>query len=193
MMTGLLEPTEGSIIIGGHNLVSEPVVAKSTVGYIPDRAFFYEKLTVKEFLLFVASLYDVEKQEALPKIDNLIEDFGIKDFEHSLIEACSQGVKQRLLFAAALVHEPRLLIIDEPFVGLDPFGVSLVMDAIRGLAASGMAVFLATHSLHIAQKVCDRVGLIDKGTLVALKGREEIMRHDGGLETLFMKELGGKG
>ena len=190
MIAGLLEPTEGSITIGGFNVWKEPVGAKSKMGYIPDRAFLYEKLTVGEFLLFVASIFEVPKEVARSRIEKLSIRFGIKDIEGSLIEGCSHGMRQRLLFASALLHEPGLLLIDEPFVGLDPFGVSLVKDVLKELAASGVAVFLATHSLHIASEVCHRVGLIKNGTLGSLIDSEEIADYQGGLEGLFMKELG---
>jgi ABC-2 type transport system ATP-binding protein len=190
MMAGLLEPTEGAIIIGGHDVWKKPVKAKSRIGYIPDRAFLYEKLSVREFLLFVAALYDVPKGMASSRMGELSIMFGIKDIEDSLIEGCSHGMRQRLLFVSALIHEPAALLIDEPFVGLDPFGVSLVKDVLKELAASGVSVFLATHSLHIASEVCHRVGLIDNGTLVSLLEGKEISAHHGGLEGLFMKELG---
>lgn len=190
VMAGLLAPTEGRVNIGGFNVWKEPVRAKSNMGYIPDRAFLYEKLTVWEFLLFVAAIYDVPEEVARKRIDKLSIKFGIKDIEGSLIEGCSHGMRQRLLFASALVHEPGVLLIDEPFVGLDPFGVSLVKDVLRELAASGVAIFLATHSLHIASEVCHRVGLIKDGALVNLVGSSEIADYQGGLEGLFMKELG---
>lgn len=190
MMAGLLEPTEGIITIGGFNVWRESVWAKSKMGYIPDRAFLYEKLTVREFLLFVASIFDVPEEVARSRIEKLSIRFGIKDIEGSLIEGCSHGMRQRLLFASALVHEPDVLLIDEPFVGLDPFGVSLVKDVLGELATSGVAIFLATHSLHIASEVCHRVGLINNGTLVNIVGSGDITGHEGGLEGLFMKELG---
>lgn len=190
MMAGLIEPTEGAITIGGHDVWKEPVRAKSRVGYIPDRAFLYEKLTVGEFLLFVAALFDVPEDMARSRIEGLSIRFGIKDIEGSLIEGCSHGMRQRLLFVSALLHEPGALLIDEPFVGLDPFGVSLVKDVLKEIAASGVSVFLSTHSLHIASEVCHRVGLIDNGKLVSLKGSKEIAAYEGGLEGLFIKELG---
>jgi ABC-2 type transport system ATP-binding protein len=190
MIAGLLQPTEGSITIGGLNVLKDPLKAKSNMGYIPDRAFFYEKLTVREFMLFVASIFEVPKEVARSRMEKLSIRFGIKDIEGNLIEGCSHGMRQRLLFASALLHEPGLLLIDEPFVGLDPFGVSLVKDVLKELAASGVAVFLATHSLHIASEVCHRVGLIKNGSLVSLVGSGDIRDHQGGLEGLFMKELG---
>jgi ABC-2 type transport system ATP-binding protein len=193
MMTGILAPSEGAIIVAGHDIVKDPIGAKSVTGYVPDRSFLYEKLTVREFLTFVASVYGLDKRTAGEKIETLSEKFGIKDIEDSYIEGCSQGMRQRILFASALMHEPEVLVFDEPIVGLDPFGVELVKDLIRELSASGTTVFLATHILAIAADLCQRVGLIDNGKLIALKRREEVAAHEGGLEGLFMKELKGRG
>ncbi len=190
MMTGVLTPTEGRIAVAGHDIVKEPIKAKSVTGYVPDRAFLYEKLTVREFLTFVASVYGVEKKTARERMESLCVKFGIADIRDSFIEGCSQGMRQRVLFAAALIHEPEVLVFDEPVVGLDPFGVELMKELIRELSASGRTVFLATHILGVAADLCQRVGLIDRGRLIALKGRDEIASHEGGLEGLFMKELG---
>jgi ABC-2 type transport system ATP-binding protein len=184
---------EGAITIAGHDIVKDPIAAKSVTGYVPDRSFLYEKLTVREFLTFVASVYGLDKRTAEEKIETLSEKFGIKDIEDSYIEGCSQGMRQRILFASALMHEPEVLVFDEPIVGLDPFGVELVKDLIRELSASGTTVFLATHILAIAADLCQRVGLIDNGKLIALKRREEVAANEGGLEGLFMKELKGRG
>ena len=162
--------------------------AKSVTGYVPDRAFFYEKLTVREFLFFVASIYGLDKQKVQSRAEGLLETFGIKDIEDEFIETCSQGMRQRLLFASALVHEPQVLLIDEPFAGLDPFGVLLIKDVLKGLSDAGTSVFLATHSLHIAADLCHRVGLIRRGSLMGIKDRQEIAQK-GGLEALFIREM----
>jgi ABC-2 type transport system ATP-binding protein len=186
MMTGLLRPDEGTVTIGGYSLTDEPLKAKSILGYVPDRAFLYEKLTAREFLKFIASLYDIEKQEALRRIEALTSVFGIRDIEDELIESFSQGMRQRLLFAAALIHNPEVLLIDEPFMGLDPFGVRMLKGFIRDLSAKGVTLFLVTHSLHIAEEVCHRVGFINKGLLTAIKSADEIRTIEGGLEGLFL-------
>jgi ABC-2 type transport system ATP-binding protein len=185
MMAGLLKPTEGRIFIGGYDIVKEPVKAKSILGYVPDKAFLYEKLKGQEFLKFIASLHGLEKTHALKKIDELTETFGIRDIEDELIESYSQGMRQRLLFLSALIHDPQVLIIDEPFVGLDPFGVIMLKDMILSLRSKGITIFLATHSLHIAEELCERVGLISKGLLVSMKKKDEFLK-DGGLEKLFL-------
>jgi ABC-2 type transport system ATP-binding protein len=187
MMTGLLIPDRGRIVIGGYDIVREPVKAKSVFGYVPDKAFLYEKLTAREFLTFTASVYGVEKSLAFDRIAKLTDLFGIMDVEDELIEGFSQGMRQRLMFAAALIHDPRVLLIDEPFAGLDPFGVKALRDVMTDLSGHGVAIFLATHSLHIAEVLCHRVGFISKGTMVSVKNRDELRSVEGGLEGLFMK------
>ena len=187
MMTGLLRPDEGKIIIGAYDIVAEPIKAKSILGYVPDKSFLYEKLTAREFLAFISSIYNVEKSEALTRMERLLELFGIKDIEDELVESFSQGMRQRLLFTAALIHNPAVLLIDEPFMGLDPFGVRMLKGVIRDLSSRGITIFLATHSLHIAEELCNRVGFINKGSLVAIKNSEEIKNIEGGLEGLFLR------
>ncbi|MEW6418877.1 MAG: ABC transporter ATP-binding protein [Nitrospirota bacterium] len=186
MMTGILKPTEGKILINGYDIVKEPIRAKSILGYVPDKAYLYEKLKGREFLKFIASIHGIEKNTALKKIDELLGIFGIKEIEEELIESYSQGMRQRLLFLSALIHNPQVLLIDEPFVGLDPFGIMMLKDMIRRLRSEGATIFLATHSLHIAEELCERVGLISKGSITSIKDKEEIIR-EGGLEKLFLK------
>ncbi len=186
ILTGLLRPDEGSVTIGGHNIVDDPIKAKSIFGYVPDRAFLYEKLTAREFLKFIAALYGIEKSEALQRIATLSETFGISEIEDELIESFSQGMRQRLLFASALVHTPDVLLIDEPFMGLDPFGVKMLKGYIRELSSKGITVFLVTHSLHIAEELCHRVGFINRGILTSIRTAEEIKSIEGGLEGLFL-------
>jgi ABC-2 type transport system ATP-binding protein len=187
MMTGLLVPDAGTILIGGHNIVSDPVQAKSVLGYVPDKAFFYEKLTAREFLTFTAALYRAEKKGGSSRIEQFLDLFGILDVADELIEGFSQGMRQRLLFASALIHDPDILLIDEFFVGLDPFGVKMIKRVITDLGGRGIAVFLATHSLHIAEELCHKVGFILKGSLVAIKDSDEIRDSEGGLEGMFLK------
>ncbi len=187
MLTGLLRPDKGKILIGAYDIVAESIKAKSILGYVPDKSFLYEKLTAREFLAFISSIYNVEKSEALAGMERLLELFGIKDVEDELVESFSQGMRQRLLFTAALIHNPAVLLIDEPFMGLDPFGVRMLKGVMRDLSSSGITIFLATHSLHIAEELCNRVGFINKGSLVAIKNSEEIKNIEGGLEGLFLR------
>lgn len=186
MVAGLLRPTEGRILIDGYDVIKEPIKAKSILGYVPDKAFLYEKLTSREFLMFIASLHGMGKSYATKRIDELLSIFGIKDIEEELIESYSQGMRQRLLFLSALIHNPRAFVIDEPFVGLDPLGVMLLKDMIRRLSSEGVTIFLATHSLHIAEELCERVGLISRGSLISIKNKKEI-DTEGGLQELFLK------
>lgn len=187
MMTGLLTPDEGKIVIRKYDIVKEPIKAKSILGYVPDKAFLYEKLTAKEFLIFISSIYSIPKSEALSSIDEMLELFGIRDVEDELIESFSQGMRQRLLFASALIHRPEVFLIDEPFMGLDPFGVRMLKGVIKDLSSKGVTIFLATHSLHIAEELCHRVGFINKGSIISIKTKEEIKDMEGGLEGLFLK------
>jgi ABC-2 type transport system ATP-binding protein len=190
MVTGLLIPDAGEIKIGGHDIVREPIKAKSVLGYIPDKGFFYEKLSVREFMTFIASVYRIEKSVARARTDELLLLFGIGERADELIESLSQGMRQRLLFASALLHDPKALLIDEPFSGLDPLGVRMLKRLLADLGARGKAVLLATHSLHIAEEVCDMVGFIEKGSLTSIVKREEIKAMKGGLEGMFLKMSG---
>jgi ABC-2 type transport system ATP-binding protein len=187
MMTGLVRPTEGRILIGGHDIVSEPLSAKSVTGYVPDKTYLYEKLTGREFLAFVSSLHGIEKHTAYGRMERLLDLMGIRDAENELIESYSHGMRQRLIFCSALIHSPKALIIDEPFVGLDPYGVRTIKGLMRDLASEGVSVFLATHSLHIVQDLCHRVGIIQGGSLVSTISREEFDRESGGLEEMFIR------
>jgi len=185
MMTGLLKPTEGKITIHGYDMVREPRKAKAVFGYVPDKPFLYEKLKGREFLFFVASLYGVSKSKALTRVEDLLVQFGIKDIGEELIESYSQGMRQRLLFLSALIHNPAVLFIDEPFVGLDPYGVTMLKEKLLRMSSEGVTIFLATHSLHIAEELCGRVGLIRRGRLLNIKTREKIF-SEGGLLKVFL-------
>ena len=203
MVTGLLRPTEGRVSIGGHDIIKEPEAAKSMTGYVPDSSYLYERLTGREFLSFIASIHGVQALPAEPRMDSLIEagnkaenkaesrmdtlmdEMGIRDVEHDSISGYSHGMRQRLLFASALVHEPGALVIDEPFVGLDPYGVEDMTALLERLAREGTAIFLATHSLHIAQDLCHRAGVMYKGRLAGVLDRDEFGSGPGGLVQRF--------
>jgi ABC-2 type transport system ATP-binding protein len=187
MVAGLLRPDEGKITIGTYDIEEESIKAKSILGYIPDKAYLYEKLTAREFMTFIASLYNIENEAALPRIERFLEIFGITDIKDELIESFSQGMRQRLLFAAALIPDPKALFIDEPFTGLDPFGIRTLKGLIQELSSKGVSILLATHSLHIAEEVCHRIGFIKRGMLVSIKTRDEIKDIEGGLEQIFLR------
>jgi ABC-2 type transport system ATP-binding protein len=174
MMGGVLAPTSGNIIIGELDMAKKPVEAKKMIGFVPDRPFLYEKLTGMEFLRFSADLYNVKKETFLQKAQNLLQQFALQDWANELIEAYSHGMKQRLIIASALLHDPQILIIDEPMVGLDPAAVRMVKDILKELATHQTTIFVSTHTLSIAEDLCHRIGLIHKGTLLAQGTLDEL-------------------
>ena len=188
-LAGVLTPTAGSVQIDGMDILKYPVESKKKVGYIPDRPYLYDKLTAREFLQFVGQLYDLEEGEIRTRGDALLEEHGLIERADELIEAYSHGMKQRLVLSASLLHNPPLLIVDEPMVGLDPHGARQIKDRFRSIADEGRTVFLSTHSLDVAQEVCDRVGILFKGRLVALGTVEEMLNQqdEGNLEEVFLQ------
>lgn len=193
MMAGLLLPTAGNIEICGYDVVREPLSAKAVTGFIPDRPFIYDKLTAVEFLFFVARLYGVS--DGRRRIDQQLELFGLEDWSNELIENFSHGMKQRLVMAAALLHEPKVLIVDEPMVGLDPRGARLVKNIFKDLSKKGVTVFMSTHTLEIVEQMCDRVAIINKGAIIADGSVDDLARlarlQDSRLEPIFLKLTGG--
>ncbi|MCB0335910.1 MAG: ABC transporter ATP-binding protein [Bdellovibrionales bacterium] len=191
MITGILLPTRGDIKIAGLSLIDKPTEAKQITGYIPDRPYLYAKLTGREFLYFCSDLYHVPPAQADQRIDQLLEEYSLTAWQDELIESYSHGMKQRLATCAALVHEPKLLVIDEPMVGLDPHGAKMLKDALKRYAQSGTTVFLSTHSLNVAEEVADRLAIIHRGSLLITGTLDEIRartkggRHD--LESVFIE------
>ncbi len=197
MMMGLLQPTSGSVALGGHDLQREPIAAKRLCGFVPDRPHLYEKLTGAEFLDLVAGLYEIPSAQVAVRRTQLLELFDLSGWATELIESYSHGMKQRLVMAAALIHAPRLLIVDEPMVGLDPRGARLLKRTFRQLARGGVTVFMSTHSLEVAEETCDRVGIIHQGRLIALGSVDELRRQAGShanarLEAIFLALTGGE-
>ena len=194
MMAGLLKPTSGSIILAGFDLEKEPVAAKSRFGYIPDRPFLYEKLTGREYLSFMAALYGIDGKEAHGKIEELLALFELEDWGDELVEGFSHGMRQRLVTSGALIHQPQMLIVDEPMVGLDPKGVRLVKGIFRELSDQGVTLFMCTHSLEIAEELCHRVAILQEGRILAqgsVKELREFSQTAGGrLEEIFLKLTG---
>jgi ABC-2 type transport system ATP-binding protein len=196
MMAGVLKPTEGTIIIDGKDLSLQPSETKRVVGFIPDRPYLYEKLTGFEFLRFTAGLYQLNHTSTLnTHLMDLLTLFELSHWGDELIESYSHGMKQRLVMCAALVHDPKVLIVDEPMVGLDPKGARLVKDIFRNQAAQGTTIFMSTHSLEVAQEVCQELAIIQEGKVIA-KGPPDVLKKeagvDGDLETLFLKLTEGK-
>ena len=191
VMMGILRASSGRVILGGHDVEQEPQQAKAIAGFIPDRPFIYEKLSGKEFLTFIAKLHRMETARLRHRIDELLEYFELANWQDELVEGFSHGMKQRLVLCAALVHEPRILIVDEPMVGLDPKGARTIKDLFRSLAKAGTTVFLSTHSISVAEEVCHRIGIIQKGHLIASGTMADIYRltrgHDSNLEDVFLE------
>ncbi len=194
MVAGLLRPTGGAIEVAGINIEQDPVAAKALIGYIPDRPYLYERLTGAEFLAFVGGIYGMSDAEIEKRTEELLEFFSLGAFGGELVESYSHGMKQRLSLAAALIHLPQLLIIDEPMVGLDPAGARLIKSIFRRLAEEGRTVFLSTHTLEVAEAICDRVAIIDRGE-IATEGTVEELKAlhtegSGRLEDVFLALVG---
>lgn len=192
MIAGLLRPTSGTVHIAGHDLAKEPLEAKAAIGFIPDRPYLYEKLTAFEFLDFVGGLHRMTWKDIATRGKELLTTFGLADWADSLVESFSHGMKQRLVFAAALLPEPQVLVVDEPMVGLDPRGARLVKKVFRDLCASGdIAVFLSTHTLEVAEEVCDRIAIINRGRIVVIGTmddlRAEADQPGSKLEEVFLR------
>jgi ABC-2 type transport system ATP-binding protein len=192
MMVGLMKPTSGRIFLDGKDVFRKPEEAKAILGYIPDRPYLYEKLTGGEFLEFIAGLHRLGKEDGWEeRSQRLLEYFDLLPWRRELIESYSHGMRQRLIITAALLHSPKVLVVDEPVVGLDPRGVRLVTSLFRDLANGGMTLFLSTHILGIAEDLCPRIGIIHEGQLVALGSMSELRKQaqsrDERLESLFLK------
>ena len=190
MICGLLFPTEGRVRVGGHDILDQGDRARQLLSYVPDTPFLYEKLTGREFLGFIAEMYGLPKTHATKRIDEVIGLFSLDEFVDDLTERYSHGMRQRTVFASALLHEPRVLVVDEPTVGLDPRSVRLLKDVLRGLSAGGTTVFLSTHSLDIAQELAHRIGIVDRGRLIGCGTLDMLRRQaslDGSLEDVFLK------
>lgn len=190
MLTGLLHPTRGRALLGGFDIQKEPVKAKQLVGYIPDSPFLYEKLTGREFMHFVAGLYQMPETQVNGYGEELLELFGIRNVGDHLIEDYSHGMRQKLSFASCFLHEPKIVIVDEPWVGLDPKNIRFVKDFLKEKTRDGLTVFMSTHTLSIAEEVADRIGIIHNGKLLHMGTVAEIMAlasHPGSLEEVFLE------
>lgn len=190
MLVGLLRPSSGRVRLGGYDLLADPRRACALLGYVPDVPFLYDKLTGREFLHFLAGMYGFGPAESARRIDRETEHFELRDFIDDLTETYSHGMKQRLVFAAALLHDPSVLVIDEPLVGLDPRSAKVVKDLLQRQAAGGTTVFLSTHLLDVAEQIAGRLGIVGHGrllcvgTLAELRGR--LAAEHSSLEQLFL-------
>jgi ABC-2 type transport system ATP-binding protein len=197
MIAGLLKPTAGHIWVNGHDLAVSPEAAKASLGFIPDRPFIYEKLTAGEFLSFHAGLYGIADEGIDDRIREMLELFELGRWRDELVESFSHGMKQRLVMSAAFLHRPQAVLVDEPMVGLDPRGARLIKDVFRRMADHGVAILMSTHTLEVAQEMCDLVSIILKGHIIA-SGTVDDLRQlagsaDDQLTPLFLKLTGGSG
>ncbi len=190
IMGGILEPTHGTVTIAGISMQEKPEKAKSKIGFIPDRPYLYEKLTGMEFLRFTADLYGVSEGAFQATAFIILKNFSLTDWAHQLIESYSHGMKQRLIMSAALLHNPEVIIVDEPMVGLDPAAIMMVKDLFKTLAQQGVTIFMSTHTLKVAEDTCDRIGVIHKGSLIAMGTTKELQREanvtEADLERVFL-------
>ena len=195
MIVGLLQPSSGTIKVAGYDVQSQSLLSKAASGYVPDTPNLYAKLTGRELLSFVADLYNLEHKQAARRIDELLRMFDLMEAADDTIDSYSHGMQQKASLAAALIHDPRVLVLDEPTVGLDPKSARLIKDILRQIADRGAAVMLSTHILEIAERMCDRIGIINKGQLVAVGTMDELRAlgktGQASLEDIFLSLTGG--
>ncbi|MFB3895134.1 MAG: ABC transporter ATP-binding protein [bacterium] len=192
IMTGLLRPTSGMVRIGGFDIMQDAIAAKQIIGYVPEDPFVYDKLSGREFLIFIGGLYSLEGKDLEAKVAALLDFFGLTNNADQLTESYSHGMKQKLVMSAALLHDPKVLIIDEPVVGLDPKSTKKLKDLLKSQAKQGTTIFLSTHILSIAEELCDRVGIINQGRLITTGSISELKQvakegSDSSLESIFLK------
>jgi ABC-2 type transport system ATP-binding protein len=196
MITGVLLPTSGRILIGGDDLASEPENAKRRMGYIPDRPYLYEKLSGGEFLRFVAGLWGTDGQTTDERAQRLLALFNLSEWQDELVESYSHGMRQKLLISSALIHQPELIVVDEPMVGLDPRSARILKDLLRTYVGNGGTVFLSSHTLEVVEVLCDAIAIIHEGNIIAKGGMDDLRSQaDAGeahLEEIFLKVTGGE-
>jgi ABC-2 type transport system ATP-binding protein len=194
MLAGVLRPTSGSIHVGGRDMLRNPLEAKRCIGYIPDRPTLYEKLTGAEFLRFVSGLWGQDGPAADRRAGELLELFELTAWKDTLVESYSHGMRQKLIISSALVHSPDVIIVDEPMVGLDPKAARLIKDLLRTFVDQGGTVFMSTHTLEVAEALCDRIAILHQGRICALgtmqQLRTEAAAGAAGLEEIFLKLTG---
>lgn len=191
MITGLYSPSIGKVLINGIDILKNPVEAKNFIGYIPDQPFLYEKLTGREFLYFSGGLYKIDKKELKSRINETISELKIDQWVDKRTEEYSQGMRQRIAIASALLHNPKLIVVDEPMVGLDPQSALIVKNVLKRKSEEGVAIFMSTHSLNIAEEICSRIGIIKDGVMI-FEDKKEVVEHIKGtdhhnLESLFLE------
>ncbi|MEM8930165.1 MAG: ABC transporter ATP-binding protein [Acidobacteriota bacterium] len=190
MLTGLIRPSSGTARVGEHDVQHEPEAAKRLLGYIPDTPYLYDKLTVRELMRFVAGLYGVSPARYAELCEPLLDTFELSAHAEQLVERLSHGMRQKLSFASCFLHEPRVVVVDEPWVGLDPKNIRAVKTYLKERTRDGLTVFMSTHTLSIAEELADRIGIIHRGRLRHVGTVEEIKQlaeHPGSLEDVFLQ------
>jgi len=190
MMTGLVRPDSGRIVLDGIDATGQGHDARRILGYIPDMPYLYERLTVAEYLQFIGELYGMSREDVRTKSGDYLEIFGLTSRRAELIRSLSHGTRQRVIYAATLLHEPKILLVDEPFIGLDPHSIRSIKDLLIQRTRQGMTVFMTTHILAIAEEIADRIGIIDQGRIVAcgtLSELRDLHTSHGRLEDLFLQ------
>jgi ABC-2 type transport system ATP-binding protein len=194
MIVGLLQPTSGTVSVAGYDIQKQPLQAKISSGYVPDTPSLYSKLSARELLQFVGDLYSMNPLKINHRIEELLRLFSLEEVADDLIDSYSHGMQQKASFAAALMHDPKVLVLDEPTVGLDPKSARLIKDVLRQLADRGSTVFVTTHILEIAERMCDRIGIINNGKLIAVGTMDDLrvkVRGETSLEDIFLSLTGG--
>jgi ABC-2 type transport system ATP-binding protein len=195
VIVGLLQPTSGTVKVAGFDVQAQPLQAKAASGYVPDTPNLYAKLSGRELLRFVGDLYNLDRQQVAQRTEELLRVLDLDEAADNSIDSYSHGMQQKASLAAALMHDPRVLVLDEPTVGLDPKSARLIKDLLRQMAERGAAVFLSTHILEIAERMCDRIGIINKGELVAVGTMAELRSlgkaGEVSLEDIFLGLTGG--
>jgi ABC-2 type transport system ATP-binding protein len=198
MIAGLLKPTAGRVLVNDFDLAVDPERAKASLGFIPDRPYIYEKLTAGEFLSFHAGLYGLDGGvDVGRRVKDMLDVFELGRWENELVESFSHGMKQRLVMSAAFLHAPRAVVVDEPMVGLDPRGARLIKSIFKRMSERGVAILMSTHTLEVAEEMCDTISIILKGKIIASGTVPELRQQAGGADHLltdvFLKLTGGSG
>ena len=190
MLTGLMKSDSGTIEVGNHDIKKYPVEAKRIMGYIPDTPYIYEHLTPVEYIEFVADLYKVSAERVVVTMDGDFKKLGLEQYKDTLVRDLSHGFRQRLIYVATFLHEPQVMFVDEPLVGLDPYTIRVIKDLLRSRVKAGTTIFLTTHILAVAEEIADRIGIISDGKLVALGTLDELRKQvgtDDSLEDIFLQ------
>lgn len=188
LLSGLLNPTQGKIYIGGTDIILNPEEAKKKIGFIPDTPFIYENLTANEFLNFIGNIFGMDKTALKRRIDYYLDIFGLTEYRDSLLREYSHGMRQKIVYISSFIHNPKVLLVDEPLVGLDPHAIHLIKKMLKEESKKGLTILMCTHILYIAEELADRIGILTKGRLIAEGTLEELSGkvNKSSLEEIFL-------